>query len=117
MRFKIDENLPVELAELLIKHGHDAETVSKEGMKGTDDPPWYQRCQEEKRILITFDLGFTDIRTYPPAQSQGIVVLRLPQQDKHSVFGIAEKILKLAKREPIPGHLWIVERHRIRIRE
>ena len=38
MRFKIDEHLPVEIAELLDQHQHDAVTVADESMSGAVDP-------------------------------------------------------------------------------
>ena len=34
MKFKIDENLPVEAAELLRDAGHDAHTVGEESLTG-----------------------------------------------------------------------------------
>lgn len=34
MRFKVDQNLPVELAEALRAAGHDAHTVYEEGLAG-----------------------------------------------------------------------------------
>jgi len=37
MRFKIDENLPAELAELLRSRSHDAVTVAEERLKGCVD--------------------------------------------------------------------------------
>jgi len=37
MNFKIDENIPVEAAELLRKTGYDATTVSGQGLIGTSD--------------------------------------------------------------------------------
>jgi len=39
MQFKIDENLPIEIAELLINAGHDAKTINVQqlqGIKGLD---------------------------------------------------------------------------------
>jgi len=38
MQFKIDENLPIEIAELLINAGHDAKTVNDQQLQGTKDP-------------------------------------------------------------------------------
>jgi predicted nuclease of predicted toxin-antitoxin system len=38
MRFKIDENLPIEIAEILINSGHDAKTVNAERLQGAKDP-------------------------------------------------------------------------------
>lgn len=34
MRFKIDENLPIECAEVIKKVGYEADTVSDEGLGG-----------------------------------------------------------------------------------
>ena len=34
LKFKIDENLPVEAANIFTKFGYDAETVFYEGIKG-----------------------------------------------------------------------------------
>ena len=38
MRFKIDENLPREIATLLKGAGYDALTVREQGLSGTVDP-------------------------------------------------------------------------------
>ena len=37
MKFKIDENLPVEVANLLTEQGHDALTVFQEHLDGAPD--------------------------------------------------------------------------------
>jgi predicted nuclease of predicted toxin-antitoxin system len=37
MDFKIDENLPVDIAKLLIKAGHDAITVNDQRLQGAED--------------------------------------------------------------------------------
>ena len=66
MRVKLDENLPIELKRLFIDSGHDAETVLDEGMGGASDPEVLAACLAEKRVLVTQDADFADIRTYPP---------------------------------------------------
>ena len=41
MKIKLDENLPVELANILDKLGHDTDTVYDEGFAGSkDDLVW-----------------------------------------------------------------------------
>jgi predicted nuclease of predicted toxin-antitoxin system len=60
MKFKIDENLPVEAAVLLREAGHDALTVHEEGLRGALDPKLREACAAEARAPITFDLDFSD---------------------------------------------------------
>lgn len=38
MHFKIDENLPIEIAEILNNAGHDAKTVHNQQLQGTKYP-------------------------------------------------------------------------------
>lgn len=38
MKFKVDENLPVEAATILREAGHDALTVHDQGLRGAFDP-------------------------------------------------------------------------------
>jgi predicted nuclease of predicted toxin-antitoxin system len=76
MRAKLDGNVPVEAAGLLRAAGWDCETIYDEGLAGADDPKVAAVCQAEVRVLFTLDLDFADIRTYPPGDYAGIVVLR-----------------------------------------
>ncbi len=82
MKFKIDENLPVEVAELLRQAGHGATTVLEQDLIGEADPNIASVCQREEKVLVTLDMDFADIRVYPPEQFSGLVVLRLKRQDK-----------------------------------
>jgi predicted nuclease of predicted toxin-antitoxin system len=98
MKFKVDENLPVDIA-------------------GIYDISISKICQNEQRILLTLDLGFSDIRTYPPSEYEGIIVVRLNRQDKTHVMDIARRVLSVLPQEEIKGKLWIVDEKRIRIRQ
>lgn len=53
MKFKIDENLPVELANLLESAGYDAMTVKQQKLSGEKDPVIFDICQQEGRVLVT----------------------------------------------------------------
>jgi len=116
MRFKIDENLPVEVAELLRQAGYEANTVLEQHLGGKADADIAAVCQQEHRALITLDTDFADIRAYPPEDYAGFVVLRLVQQDKPYVLGIIANLLSAFSSETLEGRLWIVEEGRIRIR-
>jgi len=116
MNFKIDENLPVEVAELLKQAGYDAATVSEQNLIGTSDTKLAALCQKEKRTIVTLDTDFADIRTYPPDRFCGIIVMRLNRQDKPHVFEVFRRVMRLFPEEPLEQHLWLVEEDRIRIR-
>ena len=116
MRFKIDENLPIEAAETVRQAGHDAATVLEQGYGGSRDAQLAALCQRESRILVTLDMDFADIRAYPPAEFPGLIVLRLRQQDKLYVLDVLARLIPLLGQEPLDQHLWIVEEKRIRIR-
>ena len=95
MKFKIDENLPVELAELLLAANYDAQTVYDQGLAGEDGPNINAICKREDRVLITLDLDFTDIRAYPPQEYPGVMVLRLMRQDKLHLIEVFRRTIPL----------------------
>jgi predicted nuclease of predicted toxin-antitoxin system len=117
MKFKIDENLPIEFAELLQNACHDAMTVNQQKLSGEKDSILLDICQKEGRILVTLDLDFSDIRAYPPNLFVGIIVLRVNRQDKPYLISVFQKVIELLEQEMIIHRLWIVEEQRIRIRE
>ena len=51
MKFKIDENLPREIAAILREFGHDADTVEDEGLCGESDPAIFEKARGENRFL------------------------------------------------------------------
>lgn len=117
MKFKIDENLPIELAALLQDEGYDASTIYSESLKGAKDPTVIAVCQDEQRVLVTLDLDFADIKTYPPQDYAGIIVLRPYRQDKPYLLSFFQKLIPAISQHPLKGHLWIAEEGKIRIRE
>lgn len=116
MKFKVDENLPQEVAGLLRGSGHDAVSVFDEALSGEADPGVFAVCQSEGRVLITLDLDFANIHLYPPAESTGILVLRLVRQDKPRVLDVVKRLLPVFTEQSPVGKLWIVEEERLRIR-
>jgi len=116
MLFKVDENLPVEIAQVLSDWGHDAKTVNDQRLQGVNDRALLELCGKEKRTLITLDIDFSDIRTYPPQDHEGIILLRVGYQSKKQVLKVFRRILPLISQEAIKGRLWVVEENAVRIR-
>jgi len=57
VRFKLDENLPVELAAELRAMGHDTDTVADEGLCGEADPAIVESRGHCRSNLLTLDKG------------------------------------------------------------
>nr|WP_207637550.1 DUF5615 family PIN-like protein [Desulfotruncus alcoholivorax] len=45
MKFKIDENLPIDVADVLAAAGHDIESVYSEGLEGVPDRQLITICK------------------------------------------------------------------------
>jgi predicted nuclease of predicted toxin-antitoxin system len=116
MKFKTDENLPVDIAELLRQHQHDALTVLDQQLGGQPDPTLAAVCQAESRAIVTRDLDFSDIGQYPPDDFAGIIVLRPALQNLTSLLRLMARVVVLLAQEPLNGHLWSVDDHQVRIR-
>jgi predicted nuclease of predicted toxin-antitoxin system len=116
-RFKLDENLPRDAGALLRKVGYNVHTVLGEQLGGNSDPRVFDASQAEDRILVTFDLDFSDIRVYPAASHAGIWILRPHTQSVENTLALLRSALLVLETEPTRGRLWIIEPERVRIRE
>jgi predicted nuclease of predicted toxin-antitoxin system len=116
VKFKIDENLPLEFVDVLRPIGYIAMTVKEQDLHGKADSEVINKCSEENFILITSDLDFADIRLYPPENYSGLIVFRINHQDKWHLIQVFKNIVPILKQEKVKGRLWIVEENRIRVR-
>lgn len=117
MRFKVDENLHAEVADLLRQNGHDAVTVYDQQMQGQVDDDVAAVCRQEGRVIVTQDLDFSNVLTYPPEDYAGLVVLRLHDQSRPSVVAVVSRLIPLFATKSIAGCLWIVDETGVRIRQ
>ena len=115
MKFKVDENLPRQVADLLRQAGHDALTVNEQRLKGSSDDIVGEVCRAEGRCIVTLDLDFADRRQFPPQSYAGIIVLRQSQQEKPFVLTVMQNLIPHIESLNPAGMLWIVDENRIRI--
>ncbi len=116
MRVKLDENLPESLVDIFKQHGHEAITVTKEGLSGTQDNPLFEIAKSEGRLFVTLDLHFSDIRAYQPGSHNGIIVIRSRSKGRNTVNKIIQSLLQEVNIETFAGALAIVGEKRIRVR-
>ena len=86
MKIKLDENIPVQLAEMLANLGHDADTVADEELKGQPDLKIWQVAQGSERFLITQDLDFSDVRAFVPGSHHGVLLVRLGNPSRRALL-------------------------------
>ena len=115
MKFKLDECLDVRLAALFSDAGYDVKTAFEEKLSGTPDDYMYSVCLQEARILLTQDMDFSNPFRFSPLPSQGIIVLRNPSQLLAEAEYLVRMVIMKTTEESPQGHLWVVDRQRIRI--
>jgi predicted nuclease of predicted toxin-antitoxin system len=64
MRAKLDENLPIEVAELLRAAGWECDTVYDEGLAGADDPNVAAACRADARVLPVLSAEWVEHRLW-----------------------------------------------------
>lgn len=116
-RFLIDEDLPHALVDAFKGAGYEAIHAREIGLRGAPDEQVAEYAQAHGLCLVSADLGFADVRIYPPAQHAGIVVLRVPTSaTKATIVQIFRNWLQSGYAEKVGGKLTIIEPSRVRIR-
>ena len=118
MKIKLDENFGTRTRRLFEAAGHDVQTVSDEFLNGVEDRRLYEFCRAEQRCLITLDLDFSDVTRFPPQDTGGIVVIRVPRNPSRALLErLIGQFLGLITKTPVARHLWILEVGRVRIHQ
>lgn len=115
MRFKVDEDLPTEVAVLLREKGHDAPTVGDQQLQGCPDEQLWSVAQGERRCLVTADKGFGAPRRQAHSAHAGIVLFRLPRESRAGYTQLAESLLAECDLEKVPGSIVVVTPEAIRL--
>ena len=114
----MDEDLPRSLARLLRTGGLDVEDVRDVGLRGKTDSDVLQYAVANDRALVTADLDFASLLTFPLGSHHGIVVARLPNElPVASVNAAILEAIRALSDADLSGALVMVEPGRIRLRK
>ena len=116
MKIKLDENLPVRLVHLLSNLGHETDTVPHEGLAGRDDLSVWEAAQHAKRLLITQDLDFADIRRYVPGMHDGVMLVRLRNPSRRALIARIQMVFQTEDVERWRGCFIVITERKIRVR-
>jgi predicted nuclease of predicted toxin-antitoxin system len=116
VKIKLDENLPARLHPILAKLDHDVDTVFQEGLAGRDDLAVWDAAQGAKRFFITQDLDFSDIRRFALGQHQGLMIVRLRDPSRRTLFQRIQAVFQTEDIERWSGCFVVVTDRKIRVR-
>ncbi|RIK50647.1 MAG: hypothetical protein DCC59_13040 [Chloroflexi bacterium] len=116
LRFITDEDVPRSTARVLRDAGFDAVDVRNVGLQGKSDDEVFRYAQEENRLIVTCDMGFSNILNFPPSENHGILVVRIPDSEPIDVFN--REVLHAVREvgDHLSRHLAIIEVGRVRLR-
>ncbi|OIN97083.1 hypothetical protein AUJ66_04400 [Candidatus Desantisbacteria bacterium CG1_02_38_46] len=116
MKFLIDADVPRRVFYALKKLGHDVVDIRERKPTGISDDEIYSFAQQEQRIIITRDLGFSNIIIYPLGEHCGIIVLRVHMLFTEQMTWLIENFLSYVSEKELKGSLAIIQENRYRIK-
>ena len=117
VRFLIDEDLPRSLAGALRAVGFDAVDVRDIGLRSADDTFVFVHAVEERRCLLSGDLGFGNLRRFPLGTHSGIGIVRYPNEaSPATVIAAVIDAMRYVDEAQIRGGLMVIEPARVRLR-
>lgn len=112
----LDHCVPRRYLRLIQGWGYDAELLITHLTADSSDAQVIALAVALDAVLFTVDLDFTNILEYPPADYQGIVVLRYQSDEEASLDATLQSVLTDLYRDGLRGVLVIVSPGRYRIR-
>lgn len=106
MKILVDENIPRVTVETLRNRGHDVFDIRETEQKGVKDPEIWERCQQEGRLLVTTDAGFTQYRHNPHF---GVLIVRLRQPNCEKIHKRVLNLIDKIPEQEWPGLLAIAQ--------
>jgi predicted nuclease of predicted toxin-antitoxin system len=116
VKIKLDENLPERLVPSLSALGHDIDTVRTERLNGQTDPNVWSATQAARRLFITQDLDFSDIRRYTPGTHDGLLLVRLARPGRDALLQRVVTAFQTERVEEWTGCLVVMTDRKVRVR-
>lgn len=117
MKIKLDENIPSDLCATLRELGHDVDSVPDEGLSGHSDDSVWDAAQREKRLLITQDLDFSDLRKFIFEGHCGVVLVRLRAVSRRRLINRIQAVFESEQVADWAGAFVVVTESKVRVRQ
>jgi predicted nuclease of predicted toxin-antitoxin system len=113
----IDEDIHRSISEPLKRLGHRVMDIRDYGLRGSEDEEIFQFAQHNKAVLLSGDLGFSNILRFPLGTHWGIIIIKFPNE--MSTEMINEEVYKSLNRikdEDMSKNLTVISPGKVRIR-
>jgi predicted nuclease of predicted toxin-antitoxin system len=117
MKFLGDMGIAGSTVRWLQARGYDAKHLRDEELQRLPDDEIFAKAETEKRIVLTFDLGFGDIAAAAGKALPSVIIFRLQDQRPANVNRRLEVVLREAATELKDGAIISVDEYRYRIRK
>ena len=120
LRFFADHCVSNLIVKTLRDAGHEVFLLKEHIPTDSPDPLVISKAQELDSILISLNGDFSDIVTYPPVNYKGIIALQVknhPEIMPQLITRLKGYLSAQSDMDYYKGKLFLVEVHRIRIRE
>jgi predicted nuclease of predicted toxin-antitoxin system len=114
--FLLDQNLRQTTVDFLRSLGFDAVSTRDLGLQHASDIQILAAAIGQRRLVLTYNADFGDVREFPPGTYLGVIRLRIHPQIDEVVHPILERVFDLIPPEALLGALTVVDNHKIRIR-
>ena len=117
MRFLADMGVSQRVVKWLRAAGHDATHLRDEGLHRLLDGDIFTKATQEQRIILTWDLDFTEILALSGSHTVSAVVFRLINTRTDNVIRRLDRVLSESEQDLLEGAIISVEesRHRVRL--
>jgi len=114
LRFLVDVNVGVAVAQSLRDSGHDVVFVGDLDwcMPDTDV---LALAHQEQRIILTIDTDFGELVYHSRRPHAGVLFLRTPGANRDEKIGLVQEIVQRYG-DQLPGHFCVYRQGRLRIR-
>jgi predicted nuclease of predicted toxin-antitoxin system len=116
LRFLADMGVSQSTAAELRRHGHDVVHLSEAGLHRMPDTDILEMAKRERRVILTFDLDFSDLLATGLYELPSVVVFRLQDQTPASVDPRLRQLLVEREADLAEGVIVMVEERRYRLR-
>lgn len=120
LRFFTDHCVPNSVIQVLRDAGHEVFILKEHIPQDSDDPVVIAEVQDLDAILVSLNGDFSDIVTYPPSNYKGIIALQV-RNHPEVIPALMQRLVRHLSAHPemnnYKGQLFLVEAHRIRIRQ